>query len=128
MKTFVLAAAIAGLPFVAAADPVHGVWKSQPGDTGNFGHVTIADCGGAICGTLVRAFDGSGKEISSENIGKRIVWDMVPSGDGNYSGGRIWDPEKDKTYKSKMALSGNALKVSGCIGPICRGQNWTRVK
>jgi uncharacterized protein (DUF2147 family) len=26
-----------------------------------------------------------------------------------------------------MALSGNTLKVSGCVGPICRKQTWSRV-
>jgi len=45
-----------------------------------------------------------------------------------YSSGKIWAPDVDKTYRSKMALNGNTLKVSGCVGPICRSQNWTRVK
>ncbi|MEO0924159.1 MAG: DUF2147 domain-containing protein, partial [Pseudomonadota bacterium] len=37
-------------------------------------------------------------------------------------------PDRDKVYKSKMSLSGNALKVSGCVAVICRSQNWVRVK
>jgi len=53
---------------------------------------------------------------------------MKPKGGGSYTGGRIWAPDVDKTYRSKMALSGNRLKVSGCVGPICRSQNRTRIK
>jgi uncharacterized protein (DUF2147 family) len=46
---------------------------------------------------------------------------------GAYKGGKIWHPSTGKTFKSKMALSGNTLKVSGCVGPICRKQTWSRV-
>ncbi len=128
MKKLALAAAIACLGSMAAADPILGTWKTQPGDDGNYAHVTISPCGGAICGTLGKAFNGSGKSVSSDKVGKRMVWDMKASGGGKYSGGKIWAPDRDKTYKSKMALSGNALKVSGCVGPICRSQTWTRVQ
>ena len=128
MKKLALAAALACLGTIASADPIHGVWKTQPGDDGKYAHVTIADCGGAVCGTLGEAYDASGKSIPSDKVGKRMVWDMQAKGDGSYSGGKIWAPDRDKTYKSKMALKGNALKVSGCVGPICRSQTWTRVK
>jgi len=92
--------------------------------------VKIAACGNKICGTIAKAFDASGKEIASQNVGKRMIWDMVPKGEGYYSGGKIWAPDRDKTYKSKMQLNGNRLKVSGCVlgGMICRGQTWTRVQ
>ena len=52
---------------------------------------------------------------------------MAADGGGKYSGGKIWAPDRDKTYRSKMELSGDRLKVSGCVGPICRGQTWARV-
>ena len=126
-----LASAVAGLVLAgtaALADPVYGTWKTGPGDDGSFAHVTLADCGGKICGTLGKAFNRAGKPVSSDKVGKRMIWDMAPAGDGKYSGGKIWAPDRDKTYKSKMALSGNALKVSGCVGPICRSQTWTRVQ
>ncbi|PRY25976.1 uncharacterized protein (DUF2147 family) [Aliiruegeria haliotis] len=124
----VLAAALAVAGTASAADPVVGTWKTQPGDAGNYAHVAIAPCGAKICGTLGKAYDGSGSQIQSDKVGKRMIWDMVSAGDGKYSGGKIWAPDKDKTYKSKMAISGDTLKVSGCIGPICRSQTWTRVK
>ena len=130
MKRYLLAAVILFGATAASADPVEGLWKTKPDDNGNFGHVQIAPCGGKICGTLVKAFDGAGKEISSPNVGKQIVWDMVAEGGGAYGGGKVWAPDRDKTYRSKMALSGDTLAVSGCVlgGAVCRASDWSRVK
>ena len=127
MKRITLIAAACLLAGAASADPVAGTWKTQPGDDGAYGHVTVAPCGSSICGTIAKAFNASGQEIASDNIGKPIIWDMQAKGNGSYSGGKIWAPDTDKTYRSKMSLNGNALKVSGCVGPICRGQTWTRI-
>ena len=130
MKTFALAAAVAVLGTAAfAADPVEGTWKTKPDDNGNFGHVQIKPCGAAFCGTLVRAYDGAGKQIESPNVGRKIVWDMVAYGDGFYDDGKIYSPDRDKTYNSEMQLKGNSLTVKGCVLGICRdGGTWSRVK
>ena len=111
----------------AAADPIFGTWKTQPDDNGNFGHVEISACGNAVCGVIRAAFDSAGNPRPSDNIGKRMIWDMNARGDGNYRGGKIWAPDRDKTYNSRMELSGNTLEVSGCVLGICRGQTWSRV-
>lgn len=131
MKHFVLGAVAAfGLATAAfAADPVEGTWKTTPDDNGNFGHIQIAPCGGAICGTLVKSFGPDGGEIASENTGKKIIWDMKADGGGKYSGGKVWAPDRDKTYKSKMQLDGNSLNIQGCVLGICRdGGNWKRLQ
>lgn len=121
-----LAIAIAGPAF--AADPVLGLYKTQPGDTGSFAYVELYECETQICGVIRRTFDASGKEIASEKVGKRMIWAMQPQGDGKYSKGKIWAPDRNKTYSSKMELSGSTLKVSGCVVGICRGQTWSRLK
>jgi uncharacterized protein (DUF2147 family) len=128
MRKFVLAAVFAAAAAPAFADPVEGTWRTRPDDNGNFGHVRIAACGAKLCGTLVRAFNGQGQPIESPNVGKQIVWDMEPQGNGQYANGKIWAPDRDKTYRSKMELNGNTLSVSGCVlgGAICRSQQWTR--
>jgi len=128
MKQFFAAAAVvvAGAGAAWAADPVEGVWKTEV-DDGAFAHISMKACGSDICGTIAKAFDASGP-IDSANVGKRIVWDMTPEGGGKYGSGKIWRPSNDKVYRSKMSLNGNALKVSGCVGPICLGQTWTRVQ
>ena len=130
MKKHILAAVLTVAAGAAFADPAEGVWKTKPDDNGNFGHVQISPCGAKICGVLIKAFDGGGAEMASENIGKQIVWDMVPNGDGTYSSGKVWAPDRDKTYKAKMVLDGNALGVSGCVlgGAVCRESMWSRVK
>ena len=101
-----------------------------PDDNGNFGHVEIKPCGPAFCGTLIQSFDGTGAVMQSDNVGKQIVWDMMAAGDGSYTGGKIWSPDRDKTYNSTMQLTGDTLSVSGCVfgGLICRASDWTRVK
>ena len=122
----VLAALLAATP--ALADPVEGLWKTRPLDDGNYGYIEIAPCGDRICGILVKAFDSSGAERPSDNIGKKIVWDMVARGDGYYDSGKIWAPDRDKTYNSNMTMQGDSLAVKGCWLGICRdGGTWTRV-
>ena len=129
MKVFAMATGMALVAGSAWADPVEGVWQTRKDDNGNFGHVEIAPCGPAFCGVLVRAFDGAGKQIESPNVGKRIVWDMVAYPDGLYDDGKIWSPDRDKTYNGDMTLAGDSLKVRGCVLGICRdGGTWQRVK
>ena len=112
----------------AAADPVVGLWKTQPDDDGNFGHVEIYACEASICGVIRKAFDSTGAERTSDNLGKRMIWNMGADGGGKYSGGKIWAPDRDKTYNSRMALTGDQLEVSGCVLGICRAQTWSRVQ
>lgn len=113
-----------------AADPVEGIWKTKPDDNGNFGYVQIKPCGAALCGTLIQSFDGTGAKLASDNIGKQIVWDMRAAGGGSYTDGKVWAPDRDKTYNSTMQMSGNTLAVSGCVlgGLICRASDWTRIE
>ena len=129
MKTLIITALAATIGSAALADPVLGTWQTRPDDNGNYGHVEIAACGAAFCGTLVRAFDGSGAEVDSPNVGRQIVWDMVAYPEGLYDDGKIYAPDRDKTYNGEMTLSGDRLTVSGCVLGMCReGGTWTRVK
>ena len=128
MKILAMAAAMvlaAGAAF--AADPVEGVWQTEV-DDGAYAQITVSACETKICGVITAAFNADGSKRESPNVGKRIVWDMVAKGDGAYADGKIWRPSNGKTYRSKMAMSGTSLKVSGCVGPICSGQTWTKVK
>jgi uncharacterized protein (DUF2147 family) len=124
-KIAVMAAGLSVMAGVAMADPVLGTWQTEV-DDGAYAHITMAPCGAAICGTISRTFSASG-EYQASTIGKPLVWDMQPDGAGGYGKGRIWQPSTDKVYRSKMALAGNVLNVSGCVGPICKKQAWRRV-
>ncbi|GHF72575.1 DUF2147 domain-containing protein [Seohaeicola zhoushanensis] len=128
MKRLVLGAVAAlAMGGAAWADPVEGIWQTEP-DAGSYAHVEMGPCGAAICGTFLKTFKDGG-EYQSPNLGKKVVIDMVPNGDGSYAG-QVWRPSNDKVYTGKMQLSGNSLAMSGCVmgGLICSKQTWTRVK
>lgn len=130
MKKLILAAvACIAMGGAASADPIFGTWQTIGDDNGNYGHIQVRDCGDrGICGTLVRSFDSAGNTLETENIGRAIIWDMEADGGGAYSGGKVWSPDRDKTYTSKLQLSGNSLSVQGCVFGICRdGGTWRRV-
>ncbi|MEL6167660.1 MAG: DUF2147 domain-containing protein [Pseudomonadota bacterium] len=128
MKHVLCAAVLTLAAGAATAEPALGLWKTQPDDNGNYGHVELYDCDGQVCGVIRAAFDGAGATMASDNIGKRMIWDMSASGEGGYAGGKIWAPDRDKVYNSKMALAGDRLEVSGCVIGICRAQTWERVR
>ncbi|MCR9125995.1 MAG: DUF2147 domain-containing protein [Rhodobacteraceae bacterium] len=117
---------LAGAGTAVAADPVEGVWKTQP-DDGAYAHVVMAPCGAAFCGKIARTFDATG-EYASPNIGKTLVIDMAPDGDGQYRG-RVWRPSNDKIYIGKIALQGDTMQLAGCVagGLFCSKQTWSRI-
>ena len=128
MKKLALIAAAVLMSAPAMAD-ITGVWQTAPGDTGGWLHVKVYDCAGAACGKIVKAFDKTGKNLPDyKNLGVVMLKDMKSADGVNYSGGTIWAPDRDKTYKSKIRLNGNTLSVKGCISFICRdGGTWKRV-
>jgi uncharacterized protein (DUF2147 family) len=130
MRNLFLAAvaALAASVTAAGADPVEGIWQTQP-DDGYFAHVQIAMCGANVCGNIIASFDASGQPYDSPNIGRQIIIDMVPQGDGNYEG-EVWRPSNDKIYIGNMTLNGDQLRLRGCVlgGIICSGQDWVRVQ
>ena len=112
-----------------AADPIVGTWQTIKDDNGNSGQIKISECGSAICGVLVASFDSAGKKFKSENQGRKLIWDMKNEGGGKYAGGKVYSPDRDKTYNGQLVLSGNSLDVKGCVLGICRsGGKWKRVK
>ena len=126
-KLGLIFAFIFALAAPAFADPVEGVWKTEV-DDGAYAHIKIGKCGANFCGRIARTFKSSG-EYKSENIGKKMVIDMVPQG-GNYYKGSVWRPSNNKIYVGKITLNGNALTLKGClaVGWPCSGQSWSRVK
>jgi uncharacterized protein (DUF2147 family) len=129
MKKLALTAALAlfTLPAMAQEDAV-GWWKTQV-DDGAYAHVEIKRCGdGMVCGWIRRTFDDTG-EYQSENIGKPIVINMAPQGNGSYRG-QVWRPSNDKIYVGKMEIEGAQMDLKGCVagGLLCASQNWTRIQ
>lgn len=111
MRRLMLVAALALVATGAqAAEPIEGNWKTASGET-----AVIGKCGTAYCVTLK-----TGKH-SGKQIGK------LSGKDGEYSG-EITDPADDKTYSGSGSVSGNSLKMKGCVLAIlCKSQTWTRL-
>jgi uncharacterized protein (DUF2147 family) len=112
MRKLLLAAAVVFAAGAAYADDIEGNWRTQAGS-----NARISGCGGAFCIKLT----------SGEHAGKQIG-KMTPGGGGKYSG-EITDPADDKTYTGRATLSGNVLKMKGCVfgGLICKSQTWNRL-
>ena len=131
MKTLVLAAvaAMSMATTAVAQEAVYGEWKSQPGETGGYIHVRMGPCGANVCGEITQVIGNDNQTI----VGRTIIQGMSPQGGGSYTGGTIWAPDTDKTYKSDMTMNGNnSMVVRGCVG-VCtaltsRSQTWTRVR
>lgn len=94
-----------------AAEPIEGLWKRP--STGTL--IKYSKCGSSFCGVVQ---SGS---YAGQSIGKM-------KGSGNNYSGTVTDLEENKTYKGKATISGNTMKLSGCVlgGLICRGENWKR--
>ena len=126
-RIFLAIVAIIGLGTAAAAqDAAVGIWQTEV-DEGSFAHILMQPCGSAVCGVIQRTFNADGTEYQSPNIGKQIVINMVPNGDGSYNG-QVFRPSNGKTYTGKMQVSGDALRLQGCVagGLLCASQNWVR--
>lgn len=127
MKNLVLAViGLIALAGAALADPIEGLWQTEV-DDGSYALVTIAPCGPAFCGVISRTFNASG-EYQSENIGRQIVINMVPTGAGEYEG-QVWRPSNDKVYLGKISLTGTQMRLRGCVagGLFCAAQAWVKV-
>lgn len=85
----------------SADSGIVGVWKTESSDKGYL-HVSIDNCGDAVCGTILKALSLEDEPNADyEHLGKNMIWDMKSNGSDSWSKGKIWDPSKDKTYKSK---------------------------
>lgn len=127
-KPFLLALAFSlVLPVVASADVAKGVWRTQPDDKGQVGHVKVSTCGAALCGTITEAYDKAGRKITTPNVGKRILFDMKEGAAGRYEG-RVLIPMFNRSLNGKMEVSGKRMKLSGCLLGICDSQTWVRVR
>jgi uncharacterized protein (DUF2147 family) len=132
-------AALAVASPALAADP-HGVWLTEPGTS----RIRIADCSGALCGTIVwlkdpndaetqkprlDKFNADASKRSRPLMGVTIVIGMKPAGTDKWSG-QVYNAEDGKTYTGSVTMLGaNSLKLEGCAlgGLLCKAQTWSRV-
>lgn len=110
------------------AEPLTGVWQTNPGRDGGFGHVRIGLCEDSLCGTVVETFGADGRPIRADDLGAVILEGIAATGNGGYGRGRIINPETGRSYTARLRLQGDRLTVGGCILMICRDAGtWRRV-
>lgn len=135
---FVAAASSAASATAVAAEPSPvGVWRTIDDETGEAkSHVALYEREGKLYGKVVRLLQEPGAvcdacegERKGEPIeGMIVVWGLERD-DDEWEDGKIFDPEKGKTYDCRMWLeSEDELKVRGYVGPFRRTQTWTRVR
>jgi uncharacterized protein (DUF2147 family) len=120
-----------------AGDEVSGIWLTQAGDA----KVRVSKCGGGICGVVVWLRDpinpATGKpQVDDKNpnpalakrpmIGLPLFMGMHAVGPNRWSG-QIYNADDGNSYASNVSVSGpDTLKVEGCVGALCGGENWSR--
>ncbi len=132
------------------ADPLLGLWATPVDDEGGQGHVEITRKGDGYSGQLVWLAEpvyapddkkgmGGKAKVDRENPdpalrsrptnGLIVLEGFVRSGTNKWTDGTIYDPNNGKTYRCKMQLKGERLKVRGYIGISLLGRTtvWTRV-
>jgi len=130
---------LAGAEGALAADPA-GLWLTQGGNS----RIRVADCGGALCGTIIWLKEpndpDTGKPKTDKHnsdaskrsrplIGVQIVLGMKPAGADKWSG-QVYNAEDGKTYSGNLTFSGGgSLQLQGCAlgGLVCKGQTWTKI-
>ncbi|UOA16552.1 DUF2147 domain-containing protein [Sulfitobacter dubius] len=104
-----------------------GIWLTETGRTGAYLHVEVAPCKGnrtLLCGYIHETF----KTPHTEIVGRPIFWDLEQVSANQWVNGRVWDAENRKVYWAKVTLHKTELRVEGCLGILCDGQSWKRVR
>jgi uncharacterized protein (DUF2147 family) len=120
----------------AAPHTVEGLWLNDD----RKGLVQIAPCGRKVCGTIVKVLSRDPKAPKTDIhnpdpalrnrgfVGMQVLTGFERAG-SVWKGGRAYDPESGKSYRSTLELNPDgSLKVTGCVLFICESRRWTRVR
>ncbi len=133
--TFLASIALAlsvAVPASAAQDDLFKTWKTHKGGT-----VTFAPCGDQVCGTISGLDpERTGPPPLDEHnpdpalrarplLGLQIFEGFDFAGDDKWKGGKIYNTDNGKIYKSKLRLlEDGRLKMSGCVLFLCPTHIW----
>lgn len=127
---------LASASLFADSASVEGRWLTQEKD----GWIRLAIVGDSLEGSIAgspsgdeeREYDDRNPDPALRNRrlqGLTIMTGFTHSGDGRWTGGRVYDPNSGKTYKCTVTLlDANTLKLRGYIGVSLfgRSETWTR--
>lgn len=120
----------------AGADPL-GLWRDNDGTT-----IRVQRCGSALCGTIAAMAPADDPETGrpwtdkhnpdqtkrgDPLIGRQVFIDMQPNGTGKWSG-MLYNTDDGRSLRGNLVERGdNVLRVEGCVGTRCGGENLSRV-
>ena len=138
MRSVVLAILIGvGFSSLAHAGDPAGVWAMDNGKV----TVKVSSCGNdTLCGRIVglrKPLDKHGKpKLDKDNpnpalrkrqvIGLTLFRNMKAAGDNRWEG-QIYVPDDGNTYNAVVNLSGDVMRVKGCVVVLCRTKKFVRV-
>ena len=122
----------------ADASPV-GLWRAKDG-----AQIRVASCGkdslcGFVASTNPRVDPATGRPpVDKHNpdpakrnrplVGIEILSGMMPSAPGEWSGA-LYNEDDGHTYRGKIReLGPHAIRIEGCAGALCGGEELTRLK
>ena len=133
----IAALAVLALAGAATASPV-GLWRAKDG-----GQIRVATCGKALCGFVVTTHpkidpktgrppvDKHNPDPARRNrslVGMQILFGMTPSAPGVWSG-QLYNDDDGRTYDGKIKeLGPRQIRIEGCAGALCGGEELTRLK
>jgi uncharacterized protein (DUF2147 family) len=139
MKKLVLLA-LCSVALAASAErgfssPV-GLWLAKDG-----GKLRIAPCGRGMCGFIAETVDdpATGKPPTDKHnpnpakrnrplVGVQTLVSMQPSGPSKWTG-RLYNDDDGQFYTGHLIeLSPTTIRIEGCSGALCGGDQLTRVK
>ena len=141
MKKIIFSIIFMIMPIAAAfAQDVIGKWKLEDGTA----IVEVYKSGDSFNGKIVwlqKPTESDGTPAKDKNnpdknlqsrqlIGLNMLSGLKKT-DGDYAGGKIYDPGNGKTYNCSMKVEGDVLKVRGSLdkkGLLGRTMDWFRVK
>ena len=102
-----------------AADPYGTYVRPSTG-----GQVQFYDCGGKLCGKVVKASDPAKKDT----VGKVIMNGATKTGDKVWKG-NLLNLEDGKTYSGSLTVNGpKEIHLEGCtLAILCKGETWKKI-
>ena len=124
---------------MAQANPLIGKWKTLDDETGK--PMTVSEIYMAKNGKLAaRIVENlglpetctgcSGEYENKPFVGIVTLWNLSPTGNGNWGNGNGYKPSEDRHFKVKsveLIDGGERVRVTGCVLFICRKAEWVRV-
>jgi uncharacterized protein (DUF2147 family) len=140
LLTVFLFATTATFAQAAEGDKILGVWLSENKN----GKIQIYKAGNKYFGKLIwgktmyeadgvtsrKDTKNSDASLRNRNLKDLVILTDMEYDDGEWEDGKVYDPEKGKTYSCTMKLNGNQLNLRGYVGVSLLGRTsvWTRVQ